>query len=74
MLSKHCLDCGEPLDQWGICPFADPARARVEREPVSCGRTKSENAARLAQTLAAAGLHPADQVLHPVRAREAGVR
>ena len=44
-MSGHCLDCGEMLDRFGICPFADPERARVERAPVNCGHDAAYNAA-----------------------------
>lgn len=43
MIRFACADCGEALDLFGICPFADPARARFERAPVNCGHTVVEN-------------------------------
>lgn len=43
MIRFACTDCGETLDLFGICPFADPARARTERAPVRCGHTAAEN-------------------------------
>jgi hypothetical protein len=66
--ATHCADCGEQLDRFGMCPFADANRGRVERAPVNCGRTAIENTKMLRQTIAAAvypAAHPADQVLRP---------
>lgn len=51
---SHCRDCGESLDQFGICPFADPERARMERAPVNCGHTAHENTIALRFALSAA--------------------
>lgn len=53
-MTGHCVDCGETLDQFGICPFADPELARLARAPVSCGHSAAENAARVAKELAVA--------------------
>jgi hypothetical protein len=43
----HCADCGQELDLFGICPMANPDRARVERAPVNCGLTPIEAAREL---------------------------
>jgi hypothetical protein len=63
MLTLHCADCGELLGHFGMCPFADPMRARVERMPVNCGHTAAENAAVMDRQLAA--VQPADCVPYP---------
>jgi hypothetical protein len=42
------------LDQFGICPFADPGRARVETAPVYCRHSAEENAVTLRFVLSVA--------------------
>jgi hypothetical protein len=54
MFNGHCRDCGETLDHFGICPFADPDCARVERAPVNCGHTVQENTVATRFALSAA--------------------
>lgn len=50
-MTGHCADCGEQLDQFGICPFAEPKRARTERAPVNCGHTPAENTRALGRLI-----------------------
>lgn len=58
MIRFACADCGETLDLFGICPFADPERARTERAPVNCGHSVVENT-RTLRALLNAGDPPA---------------
>lgn len=60
MIRFACRDCGETLDLFGICPFADPTQARIERAPVYCGHTVIENTQRL-QALLGAPARPVDR-------------
>jgi hypothetical protein len=50
-IATHCADCGELLT-FGMCPFAEPMRARLERAPINCGRTAAENTTRLRRLIA----------------------
>lgn len=50
-MTGHCRDCGETLDRFGICPFADPELARLAHAPVHCGKTPQRNAAEVAVIL-----------------------
>ena len=57
-MNGYCADCGEALDRFGICPFADPERARVERAPVNCGYDATHNAQVVRDHLSAISMTP----------------
>jgi hypothetical protein len=43
-MTGHCRDCGEVLDHFGICPFADFELVKLSRSPVYCGHSADRNA------------------------------
>ena len=51
-MTGHCRDCGEALDRFGICPFADAELVRIATAPVNCGNTPEQNAAKMRALLA----------------------
>jgi hypothetical protein len=51
-MTGHCRDCGEQLDHFGICPFADPELVKLTRAPVNCGRNADRNAVKIAGAIA----------------------
>jgi hypothetical protein len=51
-VTGHCRDCGEALDGFGICPFADVELVKLGRSPINCGHSAGRNAVAIAGEIA----------------------
>ena len=71
----ECRDCGLMLDVFGICPQAEPERARQARSPIFCGKSLEPHSKEaLAQAIAALNhMHNARQPVLNTQTRGTGV-
>lgn len=65
----HCLDCGERLDVFGICPETDPRDAHRMTAPVNCGLIRQEQDPSTSREIEDAGVSKHEDVLEPTQPR-----
>lgn len=65
----HCLDCGEQLDVFGICPMAEPSDINRMTAPVNCGMPPHEVDRIISCELKNVGMFQLQGVMKPAQAR-----